>query len=81
MKSIILNQLLILYSTSNCHLCEQAEAILAELSIHSFSIIDIVDDEQLLLSYGLRIPVLQRQDTKTELNWPFDTEDIALFLR
>lgn len=42
---------------------------------------DIADNEQLLTRYGTRIPVLQRLDTKQELDWPFDTDDIAIFLK
>jgi hypothetical protein len=43
-------------------------------------IIDISEDERLLDTYSLRIPVLQRQDTKAELNWPFSAVDINKFL-
>ena len=31
--------------------------------------------------YGLRIPVLRRNDTGAELNWPFDAEQVVTFLR
>jgi hypothetical protein len=44
-------------------------------------IIDIADDEVLFAKYGLLIPVLQRQDTKAELNWPFSTADILQLLK
>ena len=44
-------------------------------------IIDIAEDEALLAQYGTRIPVLHRQDTKAELNWPFTEDDIRDFLK
>ena len=44
-------------------------------------IIDIAEDEALLAQYGTRIPVLHRQDTKAELNWPFNAKDVALLLK
>jgi hypothetical protein len=43
--------------------------------------IDIAEDEALLDKYSLRIPVLQRQDTQDELNWPFSAMDISEFLK
>ena len=76
MSTIKLN----LYSTSHCHLCEQAEKLLLKLPKISFSVIEIAHDEQLLMAYDVRIPVLQRLDTKAELNWPFNADDIAAFL-
>lgn len=72
---------LILYSTSHCHLCELAQSLLMQQSACvAVELIDIADDDDLLAIYGLRIPVLQRQDTKAELNWPFKVEDISSFL-
>nr|WP_047541052.1 glutaredoxin family protein [Methylotenera versatilis] len=78
---IILPKELYLYSTSYCHLCELAEALLIESAIKPVRIIEITEDDQLLLQYGLRIPVLKRLDTNAELGWPFNLNDIALFLR
>jgi hypothetical protein len=31
--------------------------------------------------YGLKIPVLQRQDSGLELFWPFEIEELVNFLR
>lgn len=76
MSTIKLN----LYSTTYCHLCEQAQSLLLNLPKDSLTIVEIAHDEQLLIAYGVRIPVLQRLDTKAELNWPFNADDIALFL-
>jgi hypothetical protein len=47
----------------------------------ALAIIDIAEDEKLLDAYSLRIPVLQRLDTNTELNWPFNATDINEFLK
>ena len=74
---------LIIYSTSHCHLCEQAEALLEYLS-DKYSIawvnIEIAEDDELLEHYGMIIPVLKRTDKNTELLWPFTIEDIEQLL-
>lgn len=70
----------ILYGTSCCHLCEEAEAVLREAGVavqHN----DIADDDGLLEKYGTRIPVLRRADSGAELGWPFDAAAVAQFLR
>ena len=72
---------LILYSTLHCHLCDSAQSLLINFTkAFTFKIIDIADNELLLEQYGVRIPVLLRDDTKAELNWPFDANDIQKFL-
>ena len=73
--------MLYLYSTSHCHLCELAQALLTKLNVETFTIVEIADNDQLLLEYGTRIPVLKRENRNTELDWPFTSADIALFLR
>jgi Glutaredoxin-like domain (DUF836) len=71
-----------LYSTSYCHLCELAHSLLMNFSDDIvLKVIDIAEDEALLDAYSLRIPVLQRQDTQAELNWPFSAVDIDKFLK
>ncbi len=68
----------VLYGTSHCHLCEQAQALLAQLGIvaeHQ----DIVDDDALLERYGTRIPVLRRLADGSELGWPFDAQMLRRF--
>lgn len=74
---------LTLFHTSACHLCEQAEAlILAELATAGEALVrkDISESDQLMQHYSLTIPVLQRDDTGAELNWPFSRDDIREFL-
>lgn len=69
-----------LYTTSACHLCELAEALLHEASLVVESV-EIADDDALITCYGTRIPVLRRLDTQAELNWPFTRQDILHFMQ
>lgn len=68
-----------LYGTEHCHLCEQADALLHGLGIIAAHV-DIIEDDDLLARYELRIPVLRRADTGAELGWPFDAAALARFL-
>jgi len=70
---------LVLYGTTYCHLCEDAEAVLNEAGV-SAVYIDIADDDGLIDSYGTRIPVLRRVDDGAELGWPFDAGMVKRFL-
>jgi hypothetical protein len=74
-------QFLILYSTSGCHLCAQAQAVLQRTLGFSVAEVEIADDESLLAQYGVRIPVLRRTDTGAELGWPFGPEEVLAFLQ
>ena len=71
---------LILYSTLGCHLCEQAQQLCVQVLGEAVPEIDIIDDDALYERYGVRIPVLQRQDNGMELGWPFDADAIMRFL-
>lgn len=73
-----------LFTTSSCHLCEEATAIVSKLKIRenvSWLEIEIADDDALLASYGIRIPVLRHLASGKELNWPFTEDDIIALLR
>ncbi|HWV10798.1 MAG TPA: glutaredoxin family protein [Pseudomonas sp.] len=72
-----------LFGTLGCHLCEVAEALLMPFVERGLlvELVDIADDEALVETYGLRIPVLRRSDTGAELNWPFEAEQVVAFLR
>ena len=70
---------LILYGTSNCHLCEQAEATLRGMEL-AVEHIDIAENDGLLNRYGVRIPVLRRTDNGEELGWPFDAAAVSHFM-
>ncbi|PCI61341.1 MAG: thioredoxin family protein [Methylophilaceae bacterium] len=70
-----------LYTTSNCHLCEQAVELLTQAKLtKQLVLVEIVDDALLLAMYGTRIPVLQRTDTTSELDWPFSVDTIIKFM-
>ena len=68
---------LILYSTSACHLCEQALVLLQPLINQDCSVleVDISESDSLFQRYGLLIPVLYRPATGAELRWPFSLAD------
>ncbi|MDO8862416.1 glutaredoxin family protein [Haliea sp. E1-2-M8] len=72
-----------LYGTSACHLCEQAESLLQQATREGlagdFIKVDISDSDDLFARYGLRIPVLKRRDG-AELGWPFGAAELAAFL-
>jgi hypothetical protein len=73
---------LILYGTTACHLCEAASMELAPLQgngLHARER-DITESDILMERYQLRIPVLRREDTGAELDWPFDLRTAMLFL-
>jgi hypothetical protein len=70
---------LLLYGTSACHLCDEAKALLGAAGAVA-DVVDIAHDERLLERYGMRIPVLRRQDSGTELDWPFDAAALRRFL-
>jgi len=72
-----------LFGTLGCHLCEQAEGLLMPLVERGLlvELLDIADDERWMDEYGLRIPVLRRADSGEELDWPFELEQVVLFLQ
>lgn len=73
---------LILYGTSGCHLCEQAERLLAQAAasrVLHWQYVDIALDASLCERYGERIPVLCTKDGR-ELAWPFSLLDIVKLL-
>ena len=70
---------LILYTTSGCHLCEHAEAILDATGCE-YEMVDIADDLELMERYGVRIPVVRDQQGR-ELGWPFDRTQLRLYLK
>lgn len=67
-----------LFQRDDCHLCDQALAVLAEARLPDFSSVWIDDDELLEARYGVRVPVLRRGDG-AELDWPFDVEAVGAF--
>lgn len=74
----------VLYETSHCHLCEQAQQVLlpfVQRSACTVELVDIAEGDELLEQYGTRIPVLSHPASGHELNWPFDEPAVQRFLR
>jgi hypothetical protein len=71
---------LILLGTSGCHLCEEAELILADCKHVDIELIDIAEQVQWQEKYAIRIPVLYHAKTKKELGWPFSQQQIEMFI-
>jgi len=73
---------IVLYSTLDCHLCEQALALIEPMLSADLvlTVVDISDSDALIERYGVRIPVIVRTDTGTELGWPFDDACLLRFL-
>ncbi len=77
---------LLLYSTSACHLCERAMALLAsmpELSRYQLTLVDIAAEDALVERYGTRIPVLvlpNPTSAQGELDWPFNADQVLALL-
>ncbi|MES2500611.1 MAG: glutaredoxin family protein [Pseudomonadota bacterium] len=76
-----MTQKIYLYSTTHCHLCELAQSLLDDSTACLVEVIEIAYDECLVIKYGTRIPVIKRQDTQAELDWPFNLGDIMQFLQ
>lgn len=71
---------LILFGTSGCHLCEQAEVIVHACVPEGVDYVDIAEQEQWQEQYAVRIPVLYDPETKLELGWPFDLAEVEKFV-
>lgn len=74
-----------LFTTSGCHLCEQAEALLSTIlnATQQLHLEEISGSDDLMERYGIRIPVLGAYDAGgewKELGWPFSSEEIISFV-
>ena len=75
---------LLFYTTTQGHLCELAEALLVSTPMPEpipVDVVDIAQSEALVERYGTRIPVLRRNDTGAELDWPFTRDQLLTFLQ
>lgn len=71
-----------LFTTLGCHLCEQAEAMFNYMLEHekeidkqfTLQLVEISTQQALIEEYGIRIPVLKCG--KSELDWPFEYEEL-----
>jgi hypothetical protein len=72
-----------LYSTSACHLCELAKAMIEAQMARAGDLaceeVDISESDVLFERYGLLIPVLQHPNLR-EMNWPFSPEQLQQFM-
>ena len=71
---------LTLYQRDDCHLCDLALGLLAEVRAPEFESVFIDGDEALEERYGIRVPVLRDDGRGIELEWPFDAERLRRFL-
>ena len=71
---------LTLFQRDDCPLCDSAYEVLAAAGVADFDPIWIDGDVGLEGIYGIRIPVLRREDSSAELDWPFDTDAVRSFL-
>ena len=73
---------LTLFGTTACHLCEECLLLTRPLQGNGILVreVDIVEDPALLERYQLRVPVLRRDDTGAELDWPFDLGQLMSWL-
>ncbi len=72
---------LTLYSTQDCHLCEQAANLINQVTEKlDLEYVDIAGSVELVEKYGIRIPVV-KNETGKELGWPFDLEILENFIR
>lgn len=69
---------LLLFGKPDCHLCDQAEAIVARVATDlglAWRKIDIRSDPALFEAYRYRIPVIQVENGAT-LDWPTTVERV-----
>ena len=75
---------LILFGTAGCHLCDDAQNLIAQCLPGRFEQmveqIDIAEQEHWQERYSIRIPVLFHPETQKELGWPFDQAAVSEFI-
>ncbi len=72
-----------LYTTTGCHLCEEAAAMITKLATADIELtmVEVSESEKLMDDYGLRIPVIQFEHSSDELPWPFSEAELQSFLQ
>lgn len=72
-----------LFTGPECHLCQLAIDEIEAFAQPSLNVtkLNIREDASLYHLYAMRIPVLKRDDTAQELNWPFSRNDIEHFIQ
>jgi Glutaredoxin-like domain (DUF836) len=77
-RSLNCNRSVVLYSKRDCHLCEEAAAILTRLEAEVSLVwrtVDITSDQLLFDQFKYRIPVIQIENGPT-LDWPTTVERV-----
>lgn len=69
-----------LYQRDDCHLCDQALAVLAQARLPEPDSVFIDGDDVLEARYGHRVPVLANAATGAELDWPFTADVVRAWL-
>jgi hypothetical protein len=71
---------LILYERNGCHLCEEARVLLDQvLGVDRYDRVDIEADDDLVVRYGFRIPVISL-DGVDRLEAPIAAADVRALL-
>lgn len=71
---------LTLFQRDDCHLCDLALEVLAQVRAPEFDSVFIDDDAALEAAYGSRVPVLREESGQRELDWPFDADGLRAWL-
>ncbi|WP_028919099.1 glutaredoxin family protein [Pseudoxanthomonas suwonensis] len=71
----------VLYQRDDCHLCDQALAVLASIRFPEPESVFIDGDVALEDTYGTRVPVLRDSRDGRELDWPFDAGQVLAWMR
>jgi hypothetical protein len=71
---------LTLFQRDDCHLCDLALAVLAQVRAPEFESVFIDGDDALEARYGERVPVLRDESRGVELEWPFDAQGLRRWL-
>lgn len=73
----------ILFTGTDCHLCDVAKQLIKEQTQGSLDIteINVKVERDYFHNYGARIPVLKNTQTGNELGWPFDQHTLMEYLQ
>ena len=77
----------VLLGTDGCHLCELAIPIVVEVAQHhqitlySEDIAECDNAAEMVSLYGNKIPVLLHEHSNQSLCWPFDHQQVDVFIR
>lgn len=72
---------LVLFQRDDCHLCDLALDVLAQVRAPEFESVFIDGDDELEARYGARVPVLRDDASGAELDWPFDADRLRSWMR